>query len=92
MKKIALAHSVPISPEPVGASSDMNSDDSGAADAAISPEIMAVIETAVAAFAGKNARIISVKEIPAISASGRSWASHGLTLIHGSHNLVQRGH
>lgn len=59
----------------------------------ITAEIMTVIETAVAAYAGKTARIISVKlvgESPERVAN--SWTDQGLALVHGSHNTVQRGH
>jgi hypothetical protein len=68
----------------------------GAARAAIglgamTPEIVTVIETAVTAFAGRKLRIISVKVGSEPQAVSSSWADQGRDMIHGSHNLVQRG-
>jgi hypothetical protein len=60
--------------------------------AGITAEIMTVIETAVAAFAGKKARIISVKMVDESPERANPWAEQGLALVHGSHNTVQRGH
>jgi hypothetical protein len=59
--------------------------------AAITPEIVAVIETTVTAFAGRKLRIISVKVGSEPRAASSSWADQGRDMIHGSHNLVQRG-
>ena len=87
------AHISPELPE----SDRRNANENAAGDAAagssaeITPEIMTVIEAAVTAFAGKKARIVSVKQVPEAPSPRSSWASHGLTLVHGSHNLVQRG-
>jgi hypothetical protein len=58
---------------------------------AITPEIAAVIEAAVTAFAGRKLRIISVKVASGPHAVSSSWADQGRDMIHGSHNLVQRG-
>ena|ERR1700691_5519310 len=58
----------------------------------ITPEIMTVIETAVTAYAGKNARIVSVKLVDETPAGSNSWVDQGLALVHASHNTVQRGH
>ena len=59
---------------------------------AITPEIVAVIEAAVTAFVGRKLRIISVKVGSEPQAVSTSWADQGRGMIHGSHNLVQRGH
>jgi hypothetical protein len=59
--------------------------------AAISPEIMTVIEAAVTAFVGRRLRIVSVKAGLEHQAVSSSWAHQGRDMIHGSHNLVQRG-
>ena len=58
----------------------------------ITPEVMAVIQAAVEAYAGKKARVVSVKLVSEPQTQHSSWTENGLTLIHGSHNLVQRGH
>jgi hypothetical protein len=58
---------------------------------AITPEIVAVIEAAVTAFAGRKLRIISVRVGSEPQAVSSSWANQGRGMIHGSHNLVQRG-
>jgi hypothetical protein len=59
---------------------------------AITPEIVAVIEAALTAFAGRKLRIISVKVGSEPQAVSSSWADQGRGMIHASHNLVQRGH
>jgi hypothetical protein len=59
---------------------------------AITPEIVAVIEAAVTAFVGRRLRIISVKVGSEPQVASRSWSEQGRDMIHGSHNLVQRGH
>lgn len=58
----------------------------------ITPEILAVIETAAAAFVGKKVRIVSVRVASGSGSDSGSWARQGRDIIHGSHNLVQRGH
>jgi hypothetical protein len=58
---------------------------------AITAEIVAVIEAAVAAFAGKKLRITSIKVGREAPARSTSWADQGRDIVHGSHNLVQRG-
>lgn len=60
--------------------------------AGITPEIMAIIEAAVTAFAGKKLRIVSVKLGSTSQAGSSSWGDQGRDMIHRSHNLVQRGH
>ena len=57
---------------------------------AITPEIVTVIESAASTFVGKKVRVVSVRIAPQRESS--AWAGHRLTLIHGSHNLVQRRH
>jgi hypothetical protein len=59
---------------------------------AITPEIVAVIEAAVTAFAGRKLRIILVKVGSEPQAVSSFWAEQGRGMIHGSHNLVRRGH
>lgn len=58
----------------------------------ITPEILAVIETAATAFVGKKVRIISVRLASGSRADSSVWANQGRDIIHESHNLVQRGH
>jgi hypothetical protein len=60
--------------------------------AAITAEIVAVIEVAVTAFAGRELRIISVRVGSEAQAVSSSWTDQGRDMIHASHNLVQRGH
>lgn len=62
------------------------------ATAEITPQVVAVIQEAVAAYFGRRVRILSVKvgSEPA-HASKASWIDRGREIIHGSHNLVQRG-
>ena len=62
----------------------------------ITPEIVAVIEAAAAAFLGTSIRILSIRilsesESESAQDSG-SWAGRGRDIVHASHNLVQRGH
>jgi hypothetical protein len=92
MKNTARAVAIPIDrsesflPSSSGGGDAPHASTSGG----ITPEIMAVIEAAVTGYAGKNARIVSVKLVSEPQSQPSSWASHGLTVIHGSHNLVQR--
>jgi hypothetical protein len=60
--------------------------------AGITPEILAVIDTAATAFVGKKVRIVSVKVASDSNGHFNSWANQGREIIHTSHNLVQRGH
>ncbi len=57
----------------------------------ITPEIIAVIQTAATAFLGKRVRIVSVKLTSTSQENSNSWAGQGRDIIHTSHNLVQRG-
>ena len=62
------------------------------ATAEITPQIVAVIQKAVAAYFGRKVRILSVKVgSEPMPASKSSWTGQGRDTIHGSHNLVQRG-
>ncbi len=54
----------------------------------ITPEILAVIATAVAQFVGAGARIRSTRMIPI--AEGNVWAQQGRVIIQASHNLAMR--
>jgi hypothetical protein len=93
MPQSALANS--IAPEPSGSVSMNAPQQLGGSPAAgpadVTPEIMAVIETAASAFTGKKVRVISVKVVSEPPARAGSWVGHGLNLVHGSHNEVQRG-
>jgi hypothetical protein len=97
MQNIALAGAIPASPIsleialPIPAKGPVQSPASDGS-AGITAEIIIVIETAVAAFAGKTARIISVKLVDEAPARPNSWVDQGLALVHRSHNTVQRGH
>ena len=97
MQNIALACAIPASPIsleialPIRARGPLQASAS-AGPAGITAEIITVIETAVAARAGKTARIISVKLVDEAPARPNSWVDQGLALVHGSHNTVQRGH
>ncbi len=57
----------------------------------ITPEIVAVIEAAATAFLGTSIRIVSVRMSPEPAQDAGSWAERGRDIVHGSHNLVQRG-
>jgi hypothetical protein len=59
---------------------------------AITPEIVAAIDAAVTAFAGRKLRIISIKLASNSHNHASTWADQGLNLNHASHNLIQRGH
>jgi len=65
-----------------------------AAEAApgITPEIVAVIEAAAAAFVGKPVRILSIRALGDADGDSNAWAAQGRDIIQTSHNLVQRGH
>lgn len=58
----------------------------------ITPEIMTVIETAVGAYLGKRARIVSVRLVSESRPEANPWLERGRDMIHRSHNIVQRGH
>jgi len=58
----------------------------------ITPEVMAVIEEAAAAFLGRRVRILSVKLKAHAEVQSNSWAEQGRNVQQTSHNLVQRGH
>lgn len=62
------------------------------AEGSITPEIMAVIEEAAAAYLGHKVRIVSVRLHPHANDEHSSWADQGRNALQGSHNLVQRGH
>jgi hypothetical protein len=97
MQNIALAGAIPASPitreidPPVPAKGPLQAPETDGSSG-ITAEIITVIEAAVAAFAGKTARIISVKLVEETPARPNSWVDQGLALVHGSHNTVQRGH
>ena len=60
--------------------------------AAVTPQIVAVIEEAVATFFGRKVRILAVRVgCEPLPASKGSWTGQGREIIHGSHNLIQRG-
>ena len=62
------------------------------ATAEITPQIVAVIQEAVAAYFGRKVRILSVKVgSEPMPAAKTSWTGQGRDIIQGSHNLVQRG-
>jgi len=58
----------------------------------VTPEILAVIEVAATLFLGRKVRVLSVKLASESEVRTSSWANQGRGMIHGSHNLVQRGH
>ena len=58
----------------------------------VTPEIVAVIEAAAAAFVGKKVRILAIKMMADADGDSSAWASQGRNMIQTSHNLVQRGH
>lgn len=57
----------------------------------ITPEILAVLESAANSFLGKKVRIVSVRLASEPPARPSAWATQGRDIIHESHNLVQRG-
>ena len=59
--------------------------------AGVTPEILRVIEAAATSFLGRKVRVLSVKLASESEVHTSSWASQGRDMIHGSHNLVQRG-
>jgi hypothetical protein len=62
-------------------------------EAEITPEIVTVIEVAASAYVGRKVHVVSVRVADDDAQPPHSsWTSHGLSLVHGSHNLVQRGH
>ena len=63
-----------------------------AATPGVTPEIVAVIEEAAAAFMGRPVRIVSIRMIGEADCDSSAWASQGRDMIQASHNLVQRGH
>ena len=77
-----------------GASAAVESDsEKNSAETAtgITPQIMTVIQSAVNAYLGRKARILSVRVGSELQ--GRSsWATEGRTLLCESHNTIQRGH
>jgi len=74
-------------PSPAAAEPDGASTSGG-----ITPEIMAVIEEAVAAYLGRKADILSVKLSQEPEAHSSSWMVEGRSVLHESHNTIQRGH
>jgi hypothetical protein len=56
----------------------------------IAPDTMAAITAAAIAFAGKNARIQSVRSLPS-HAAVNPWSQQGRASVHASHNLRSRG-
>ena len=58
----------------------------------LTPEILAVIESAASMFVGKKVTIVSVALAPESSRKPNSWARQGRDIIHGSRDMVQRGH
>jgi len=59
--------------------------------AAITPEIVAVVQAAANEFVGSQVRILSVRVLSEGEQDSSSWAGQGRDIIHSSHNLVQRG-
>lgn len=57
----------------------------------ITPQVIAVIQTAATAFVGKRIRIVSVRLASAPQQDSSSWAAQGRNMVQASHNLVQRG-
>jgi len=76
-------------PQPVD---DEHSNQTDAAGPGITPDVMAVIEEAAAAYLGRKARILSVKLKAHAEAESSSWADQGRSVQQTSHNLVQRRH
>lgn len=58
----------------------------------VTPEILAVIESAASSFLGRNVRILSVTIAKELAVRPSTWATQGRDIIHGSRNQVQRGH
>jgi hypothetical protein len=58
----------------------------------VTPEIVAVIEAAAAAFVGKKVCILSIRMMGDADGDANAWAAQGRDMIQTSHNLVQRGH
>ncbi len=57
----------------------------------VTPEILGVIEAAATLFLGRKVRVLSVKLASESEVRTSSWTSQGRDMVHGSHNLVQRG-
>ena len=57
----------------------------------ISPETMAVLTEAVAAFLGKKVRILSAKLLESPNESVNAWSQQGRVFVQASHNLRSRG-
>ncbi len=62
------------------------------AEGGITPEIMAVIEEAAAAYLGHKVRILSVRLHAHAEDERSTWTDQGRNTLQSSHNLVQRGH
>ena len=97
MKNHALAVAAPMAPAPVevhpsSTSGSMISALTVASSLGITPENSAAIDAAVSASLGKKVHVVSVELVDDSPQPSRSWVDHGLGLIHGSHNTVQRGH
>jgi methylmalonyl-CoA carboxyltransferase large subunit len=58
------------------------------AEEAITPEVLALLSAAVAAFLGKTARIRSARRAPGQGSS--QWAQQGRVFVQASHNLDVR--
>jgi hypothetical protein len=91
---VADVPSVKVETEPLSEASVPAIEERGAAGSSqgITPDIVAVIEAAVAAFVGKKVAILSVRLLGEADADANAWASQGRDIIQTSHNLVQRGH
>jgi hypothetical protein len=97
MKNKALAVATPIAPGPVevhtpSTSATALSALAVASSSGITPKNSAALDAAVSASLGKKVHVVSVKLVDDSPQPSRSWVDHGLGLIHGSHNTVQRGH
>jgi len=57
----------------------------------ISPETMAVLTEAVAAFLGKKVRILSAKLLESPNEVVNAWSQQGRVFVQASHNLRSRG-
>lgn len=57
----------------------------------VTPEMMAVLAAAAAAFLGKKVRILSAKMLSSPQEAMSSWSQQGRVFVQASHNLRSRG-
>jgi hypothetical protein len=79
-------------PNKLAVSGDLLAAAGATSSAGITSEIMAVIQTAAAAFLGRKVVILSVKAQSHLSEGASFWTSQGRDILQASHNVVQRGH